>query len=102
MRLEHESLAELKQRLKEIVGRHVDLTKYQLFFFGSRVQDRGDARSDIDVGIEGSESIPPEVKAAIDEAIENLPYLYKIELVDFTTVSDNFYRIAKRSIEPIE
>lgn len=102
MRLEHESAEELTQRLKELVGQHVDLKEYRLFFFGSRVQNRGDERSDIDVGIEGPAPLPPHAKAAIEEAIENLPYLYKIELIDFKAVSDDFYRIAKRTIEPIE
>lgn len=102
MRLEHESVEQIKGDIKNIVGRHVDLNEYKLFFFGSRVQGRGDERSDIDIGIEGSAPLPAAVKSEIEEAIENLPYLYKIELVDFKTVSEDFYRIAKRTIEPIE
>ncbi len=102
MRLEHVSPDQLKQDLKEIVGQHVDLKKYQLFFFGSRVQGRGDDRSDIDVGIEGPRPLNPVAKAEIEEAIENLPYLYQIELVDFKKVSSDFYHIAKRTIEQIK
>lgn len=102
MRLEHESVEKIKQDIKDIVSRHLDLSHYKLFFFGSRVQDRGDDRSDIDIGIEGPKPLDPVAKAEIEEAIENLPYLYKIELVDFKTVSDDFYRIAKRTIELIE
>ncbi len=99
MRLEYESVEELKTKLCEIVGRHVDLLQYKLFFFGSRVQGRGDDRSDIDVGIEGPERIPGHVMEKIREAIENLPVLYKIDIVDFKDVSEDFRREALRASE---
>jgi len=101
MRLEHESAEELKAKLREIVGKHVDLSRYTLFFFGSRVQGRGDERSDVDVGIEGPESVPGHVMEEIREAIENLPVLYTIDIVDFTDVSEDFRREALRAREPI-
>lgn len=102
MRLEHESPEGLKKEIKRIVGERLDLQKYQLFFFGSRVTGRGDERSDIDLGIEGDQPIPVLAKMEIEEDLENLPVLYKIDFVDFKTVSDDFYRIAKKTIEPIE
>lgn len=102
MRLEHEKLEQLKSQIKEIVGKRLDLAQYQLFFFGSRVSGRGDEHSDIDIGIEGKEPIPVLTRSEIEEDIENLPILYKIDFVDFKTVSDDFYRIAKQSIEPID
>mgnify|MGYP001588840581 FL=1 len=73
--------------------------QYKLFFFGSRVQGRGDDRSDIDVGIEGPERIPGHVMEKIREAIENLPVLYKIDIVDFKDVSEDFRREALRASE---
>ncbi|MDO8512303.1 MAG: nucleotidyltransferase domain-containing protein [bacterium] len=102
MRLEHEQVEHLKGEIKRIVGKRLDLTQYQLFFFGSRVSGRGDEHSDIDIGIEGKEPIPSLTRSKIEEDIENLPILYKIDFVDFKTVSEDFYRIAKQTIEPIE
>jgi len=102
MRLEHEKLEKLKAEIKQIVGKRLNLTQYQLFFFGSRVSGHGDEHSDIDIGIEGKEPVPVLTRMEIEEDIENLPVLYKIDFVDFKTVSEDFYRIAKQTIEPIE
>lgn len=102
MRLQHESAEELKAKLREIVGKYVDLKTHQLFFFGSRVQGRGDERSDVDVGIEGPAGVPGHVMEKIREAIEDLPVLYKIDIVDFYEVSDDFRRVALQAVERIE
>lgn len=102
MRLEHESAENLKAKLRAIVGKHVDLSQYKLFFFGSRVQGRGDERSDVDVGIEGPQGVPGHVMEEIREAIESLPVLYKIDIVDFYEVSDDFRRVALQAVERIE
>jgi uncharacterized protein len=99
MRLEHYPEEKLKKEILEIVGKHLDLKKYRVFFFGSRVSGKGDDRSDIDVGIEGSEPISAVVKFEIEDEIENLPTLYKVDIVDFYDVSDKFREVAKQHVE---
>ena len=101
MKLEHYPVEKLKQEIKEIVGRHLDLKKYTLFFFGSRVLGKGDERSDIDLGIEGSKPVDSVVMSNIQEDIEELPMLYKIDIVDFKEVGGDFYKVAKEKIEII-
>jgi len=101
MRLEHYPIEKLEKEILEIVGKHLDLAKYRVFFFGSRVTGQGTDRSDIDVGIDGPEAIPAGVKFAIEEDIENLPTLYKIEIVDFKHVPPKFREVALKKIEPI-
>ncbi len=101
MRLEHYDEEKLKNELIEIIKKHLDLSRYALFFFGSRVTGRGDDRSDIDVGIEGKEKIPLGVMGRIRSELENLPTLYSIDVVDFQSVSDKFYAFAKQNIEYI-
>lgn len=101
MRLEHYSEEKLKKELKEIVGKKLDLKSYRLFFFGSRTMGKGTERSDIDVGIEGPKEIPLQTMARLKEALEKLPLLYKVELVDFKNVPEDFRKIALQSIEPI-
>jgi len=99
MRLEHYPEEKLKKEILEIVGKRLDLKKYKVFFFGSRVTGKGDERSDIDIGIEGTEKVPIEVKFDIEDDIENLPILYKIDLIDFYNTDKNFYEVAKQKIE---
>lgn len=101
MRLEHYSVQKLKKEIPAIVGRHLNISKYKIFFFGSRVSGGGNERSDIDIGIEGSEEIPYEIMAEIKEEIENLPTLYKIEIVDFAKVSFDFSKVASTHQEYI-
>ena len=101
MRLEHYPVEKLKQEVLQIVGRHLSLKEHRLFFFGSRVKEMGDERSDIDIGIEGKREVPIEVMGRIGEELEKLPILYKIELVDFRKVPPDFRKVALQTIEPI-
>jgi len=100
MRLEYCRADKLKKEILEILGKYLDLSKYKVFFFGSRVSGSGDSRSDIyiGIGIEGLE-IPAYVKLEIEEELENLPILYKIDFVDFNNVSDKFKKVAKEHIK---
>jgi len=98
MRLEYYSADKLKKEILEILGKYLDLSKYKVFFFGSRVRGNSDERADIDIGIEGPE-IPAYTKLEIEEELENLPILYKIDFVDFNNVSDKFKKVAKEHIE---
>lgn len=102
MRLEFYPVEKLKKEILEIIKRYLDLYSYQVFFFGSRVIGKGDERSDIDIGIEGDKEIPYGIMARIREDIENLPTLYKIELVDFKKVSADFREVALQHIEFIK
>lgn len=99
MRLEYYSSEKLKGDIKNIAGKYLDLGKYKVFFFGSRVAGGGNERSDIDIGIEGKEKISWDVMARIKEDIDNLPILYKIDFIDFKRVPPDFYNVATKNIE---
>jgi len=100
MKLEHYSADKLRKEILRILGKYLDLSKYKVFFFGSRVAGFCGERSDIDIGIEGPQ-IPPHIKLEIKEELENLPTLYKIDFVDFNDVDEDFKRIAKKYVEYI-
>jgi predicted nucleotidyltransferase len=100
MRLEYYPADKLKKEILEILGKYLDLSKYKVFFFGSRVRGNSDERADIDIGIEGPE-IPAYAKLEIEEELENLPILYKIDFVDFNNVDEDFKKIAKKYVEYI-
>jgi hypothetical protein len=99
MRLEHESVEDLTREVLRIVGHYLDLTEYRVFFFGSRVSGTASPRSDIDVGIDGPRAVPSELMSKIREEIENLPVLYRIDVVDFQRASSDFRAVASEHIE---
>jgi len=91
----------LQQDVLETVGRYLDLNQHRVFFFGSRVEGKGDERSDIDIGIEGPKALPLETIAQIKEGLSGLPTLYSFDVVDFTQADDDFKEVAKKHIEEI-
>ena len=101
MRLEKYDSELLKQQVKDIAGKYLALSAYAIFFFGSRVSGAGDARSDIDIGIEGAEQVPLTAMRSIREDIELLPILYKVDVVDFSQTSETFRDVSKQHIEYI-
>jgi uncharacterized protein len=100
MKLENYPVEKLKEEILKILGKYLDLSQYKVFFFGSRVKGNADERGDIDIGIEGPE-IPSHIKLEIEEELENLPILYKIDFVDFNNVDEDFNKIAKKYVEYI-
>ncbi len=67
---------------------------YQLFLFGSRAKDIHDDKSDIDVGIISKSRITGRQFLSIQEKLENIPTLLKIDIVDFNSVTDDFKQTA--------
>jgi len=65
------------------------------------VSGKGNERSDIDIGIQGAKPISVSASSEIEEEIENLPILYKIDVVDFSKVSEKFKQVALEKIEYI-
>lgn len=99
MRLEFYSFRKLRKEITEIVGQYLNLSEYKVFFFGSRVSNKGNEHSDVDIGIEGPNEISHEIMAKIREDIDNLPILYKIEIVDFKNVSPDFREVVSNHQE---
>jgi predicted nucleotidyltransferase len=99
MRVEHYPVKKLKKEILEIVGSCLDLRSYRVFFFGSRVAESNSQRSDIDIGIEGPEEIPSRISLEIRESLDNLPTLYRFDLVDFKKVTPEFKKEALKSVE---
>jgi predicted nucleotidyltransferase len=77
------------------------LTRHRVFFFGSRVSGASRPRSDFDVGIDGPGPLPLADFFALEAALEDLPTLHRIELVDFSRVSSEFRRQALAQTETI-
>jgi len=101
MKLKHYPVEKLKKEIIEIAGKYLDLKKYQLFFFGSRVRGDNFLRADIDIGIKGRKKVPIPIKMEIKERLEKIRTLYKFDFVDFADVSKKFKKQALKNIEKI-
>jgi predicted nucleotidyltransferase len=63
-----------------------ELAQAHVYFFGSRVSGKARERSDFDVAIDGVVPVEPRLFARIRTALDELPTLYRIDLVDLTYV----------------
>jgi DNA polymerase sigma len=86
--------------LKEILDKNLSGVSYHAFIFGSQANKTSLIRSDIDVGII-ADSITSYQLSKINAAIEELPMLYKIDLVNFNEVDARFKSVALKNIESI-
>ena len=75
---------------------------YRLFLFGSRAKGTGDDRSDIDIGILSDFPITGKQLIAIQEKVDQIPTLLKIDVVDFNSVDDEFKKIALKDAQDID
>ncbi len=99
MKLEYYPSQEFKNKAAEITAKYLNPQKYKVFIFGSRVKGDNSLRSDIDVGILGDNAVPLVKMFKIREEFDNLPVLYKIDLVDFKVASEKFRKEALKNIE---
>jgi predicted nucleotidyltransferase len=91
--------AEIKQWLKTTLEENLRDISYRAFIFGSQANRLELIRSDIDVGILADDEISTVNLVKINNAIEDLPMLYKIDLVDFKQVSETFRSVALKNVE---
>jgi predicted nucleotidyltransferase len=90
---------QIKKWLKVTLAEHLDGVNYRAFIFGSQANRDALVRSDIDVGILADGRISAINLHKITNAIENLPMLYNIDLVDFSDVDDQFKSVALKNVE---
>lgn len=102
MNLSEELRVRIEAWIRDELAKHVMLSEYELFFFGSRVGASEPSTSDVDVGIrkKNGGSLPPGVASHMQEHVRELPILLKIDFVDFGAVSKEFAETARTSEEP--
>lgn len=101
MRLEFYPEIKLKNEIKQVVSRYLDIKEWKVFFFGSRVSGNNFTSSDIDIGIEGNKEVKPSIMFAIKEELEKIPTLYTFDVIDFASMDEEFKQEAKQNIEYI-
>ena len=85
-----------KKQIKAAVKKHLPNPNYQIFLFGSRASAQNQRWSDLDIGILGKEKVPGHTLVRIEEELENSRISFKVDVVDFRTVSDQFRNLALR------
>lgn len=83
---------DLRQVAAEFASRGI-----RLFLFGSFASGEQRPGSDLDPGFTASERISPEAVDSLRKAIDSLPTIRRIDLVDFRRADPAFARVALRS-----
>lgn len=73
-----------------------------MFLFGSRAKVTSSDKSDIDIGIISNTRNTGKQVLTIQEKLEQIPTLLKIDVVDFNSVDDEFKKIALKYTQDIE
>jgi uncharacterized protein len=83
---------------KQIVLKHIDTAKYEVFLFGSRAVGNSKFHSDIDVGIMGKEPINSIQLAEMENELAESIVPYQVDIVDFCRVDNHFKQVALQHI----
>jgi predicted nucleotidyltransferase len=93
---------EIKTLIADVMRRNADILRgHRVFLFGSRATGGARTHSDFDVGVVGEEPLPLKDFYAIEDQLDELPTLYKIDWVDFNRVSPRFKERAMQQVEMI-
>jgi len=84
--------------LKQIVRRYLQDDSYKTFVFGSRATGKNRKFSDIDLGILGPKPLTSTEYISIKNDFEESNLPYRVDLVDFTKVSDKFKSVSLNKI----
>jgi predicted nucleotidyltransferase len=85
---------QVRDVLKKTVRTHLPNEAYRVFIFGSRATKASRKFSDIDLGIEGPVPLTSKQYIQLANALDETDIPYKIDLVDFSEVSEKFKIIA--------
>lgn len=78
------------EKLKEIILKYLKDEDVKVVLFGSRARGEFVNTSDVDVGIIAGKGADRKKLILLREYIDELNIPYKVEIVDFSTVSEEF------------
>ena len=88
---------EIKKNLKKFF----DFKKHNVFIFGSRARGKARKFSDYDIGVIGRKPLDLKKIALIKGELEESDLPYRVDVVDFSTVSKNFKNLALSKIKKL-
>ena len=93
---EAEIIHQVWKLCQEILG-----PQYRLFLFGSRSEKKNDSYSDFDFLIKGAAVVPDKSWQRFFDAVQEIQTLFKIDLVDYMGASEDFKKVASKSLKEI-
>lgn len=90
----------IKFRIKKIVLQYLEDENVQVGVFGSRTKAQTRTGADIDIGIIPQNGWNSSKLTLLREYLENSTIPWKVDLVDFSTVSRDFKSHAMKNWEP--
>ena len=82
------------ERLKKLILTAMEGEKVKIILFGSRSRRDNCGTSDVDIGLIPRGRVDKKKVVLLKEKIEGLNIPYKVEIVDFSTVSPDFKKEA--------
>lgn len=88
-----------EKKIKETIFKHFSPAEYEVFLFGSRAKGNNRKWSDYDIGILGKTKtkIPYGILTKVESELEESDIPYKVDIVDFTQISDRFKSVALKN-----
>ncbi|MBI3590112.1 MAG: nucleotidyltransferase domain-containing protein [Candidatus Melainabacteria bacterium] len=86
-------------QLKKLVLDELKSQNVKIFIFGSRARGDNYIGSDVDIGLISKGKIDSSKISLLKEKIENSNIPYKVEIVNFNEVSEDFKNEALKDIE---
>ncbi len=87
------------ERLKECVLKFLKAENLTIILFGSRARKTETTFSDIDIGVIPKGEFDRREITLLREYVENLNIPYKVDIVDFSSVSEDFKKEAMKKAE---
>ena len=92
--------SEIKAMIVAVLGANASrLDGRKVVLFGSRARGEARPRSDFDLGVVGDQPMPLDAFFAIQDMLEELPTLYRIDWVDFARAGEKLKERALRNVE---
>lgn len=85
-------------KARDIILHHIDREDVSVFLFGSRTKFHR-ISSDLDIGFLGSTPVARKILTRIRFDLEESDIPYHVDLIDFSTVSENFKKTALEDIK---
>lgn len=84
----------IEKTIREIIFNFLNPRECQVFIFGSRATGRANKFSDYDIGILSKKPLSFDRLAFIKEAFEESNLPFRVDIIDFSLVSQRFREVA--------
>ena len=88
------------QEARRLIKGELD-EKHQAFLFGSWAKGTATSKSDVDIAIDGEQSLSDEQLSALRRLLETIPTLRKIDLIDLRRVDAEFRQDVLEHAKPL-